>query len=410
MKTQILSHLDNPDQLEALYRSDKTAFREAFQELRPSLEDNLLLRAWDSRLHFERKLPSNISKTEIRWTVLLAFLAGIYAKLPSLFDWDEETFYTRNAFFIVMPALAAFFARRQKIGIQLSVMLAVLTLGAGAFINTLPASSDDLINLSLLHVPIILWGLVGVAYVGTYKNRGAGRLHFLQYNGDLIVIGTLLGIGGMILTGMTIGLFELIGIDIVEFYFENVVVFGLPAIPIFGSFLVMNNPKLVEKIVPMIARIFSPIVLVMLVVYLIAMLSAGEDPYHDREFLLIFNLLLIGVMALIFFSLAEGALAANSKAENWILFLLALVTIVVNFIALSAIIYRIAAWGITPNRAAVMGSNVLILLHLLLVTFQLFKALTRKEQVAAPGKVLASYLPVYVIWASVVTFLFPLVF
>ncbi|UJH92133.1 hypothetical protein LZ575_06015 [Antarcticibacterium sp. 1MA-6-2] len=107
-----------------------------------------------------------------------------------------------------------------------------------------------------------------------------------------------------IMTGITIGLFSLIGINIEQFYFEYVVVFGLPAIPILGTYLTQTNPHLVGKISPVIARIFSPLVLVMLVIYLVAMLYSGKDPYNDREFLLIFNVLLIGVMAIIFFSVA----------------------------------------------------------------------------------------------------------
>ncbi|WP_315823527.1 hypothetical protein [Paraflavitalea speifideaquila] len=118
--------------------------------------------------------------------------------------------------------------------------------------------------------------------------------------------------------------------------------------------------------------------MVMLVTYLIAIIYSGKNPYNDREFLLIFNALLIGVMALIFFSVAGSSRVTKSQGEIWVLSLLSIVTIVVNSIAVSAILFRISAWGITPNRAAVLGSNVLILINLLLVTTQLFKVLTKR--------------------------------
>jgi uncharacterized membrane protein YozB (DUF420 family) len=148
----------------------------------------------------------------------------------------------------------------------------------------------------------------------------------------------------------------------------------------------------------------------MLVIYLVAIVYSGKNPYNDREFLLIFNTLLIGVMAIIFFSIAEAAKTELRKTEIWIITLLAMVTIIVNGIALSAILFRISEWGITPNRAAVLGTNILILINLFLVTKQLFGVLSKKEAIGSVGKVIAFYLPVYVVWTVIVTFLFPLVF
>jgi hypothetical protein len=187
-------------------------------------------------------------------------------------------------------------------------------------------------------------------------------------------------------------------------------VFGLPAAPILGTYLTQTNPQLVGKVSPVIARIFSPLVLVMLVIYLIAIVYSGKNPYNDREFLLIFNALLIGVMAIIFFSVAETTKTVKSQLETGVLFLLSAVTIVVNGIALSAIVFRISEWGITPNRAAVLGGNVLILIHLLLVTTQLLKVLSKKTDAAGVGKTIAWYLPVYFFWTIIVTFLFPFFF
>src|SRR4029079_6125545 len=121
-------------------------------------------------------------------------------------------------------------------------------------------------------------------------------------------------------------------------------IFGLAAAPIIGTYLTQTNPQLVGKVSPVIAKIFSPLVLMMLVIYLIAMIYSGKDPYNDREFLLIFNGLLIGVMAIIFFSVAETSTTTKSRTEIWVLLLLSVVTIIVNGIALSAILFRIAEW------------------------------------------------------------------
>jgi hypothetical protein len=148
----------------------------------------------------------------------------------------------------------------------------------------------------------------------------------------------------------------------------------------------------------------------MLVIYLTAIIYSGKDPYNDREFLLTFNALLIGVMAIIFFSLAETSKTSRSHAEIWVLLLLSLITIIINGIALSAILFRISEWGITPNRTAVLGSNVLILINLVLVTRQLYRVIFNKMSINEVGKTITFYLPVYVLWTIIVTFLFPLIF
>src|SRR5690606_29565166 len=108
--------------------------------------------------------------------------------------------------------------------------------------------------------------------------------------------------------------------------------------------------------------------------------------------LLVFNALLIGVMAIIFFSIAESTKTIKSQPEIWILFLLSVVTIIVNGIALSAILFRISEYGITPNRAAVLGGNGLILINLLLVTSQLFRVLVKKANLKGVEKAIAHYL------------------
>ncbi|WP_369750997.1 hypothetical protein [Pontibacter sp. BAB1700] len=274
----------------------------------------------------------------------------------------------------------------------------------------MPDNQSDTLALACIHLPLLLWVLLGVSYAGNELHLADKRLSFLRFNGDLAVMSALLVIAGGMMTGITIGLFALIGLRIEEFYFEYIVAFGLPAVPIVASYLTQNNPQLVNKVSPVIARIFSPLVLVMLVIYLGAIIYSGKDPYNDREFLLLFNVLLIGVMALIFFSVAESTNRKSAPSAVWVLLMLSVVTVVVNGIALSAISFRISEWGITPNRVAVLGGNVLMLVHLLIVTVMLFKAATRKAAITEVGRSIVLYIPVYFAWTIVVVFLFPIMF
>jgi hypothetical protein len=89
---------------------------------------------------------------------------------------------------------------------------------------------------------------------------------------------------------------------------------------------------------------------------------------------------------------------------------LSVATILVNGIALSAILFRISEWGITPNRLAVLGGNILILTNLLLVTYRLLKTVKDPSKINTVDTSIASFLPIYGVWAIIVTFLFPLLF
>jgi hypothetical protein len=118
----------------------------------------------------------------------------------------------------------------------------------------------------------------------------------------------------------------------------------------------------------------------------------------------------MGVMALILFSVAEAAKNANSKFNLVMLFSLSVLTIIVNCIALAAISFRLIEYGMSPNRIAVLGGNLLIFINLVLVCYKLFLASFKNAGIEDIERSIASYLPVYAIWTGLMAFLIPLIF
>jgi len=410
MKNELNDLLDQPKELETLYRSNKVQFKQAFLDLYPLIKDKPQAEFWLHRLNYEGDEIQWGSKRELIFVLIAAVVAGLIAKMPAYTGIGEEFFYSRNIGFIVFPTLIAYFAWKNNFSLSKWIILALISLVSLLFINLFPNNpQSDTLTLSCIHLLLFLWSAFGYSYVGEIRNTHK-RLDFLRFNGDFVVMSTLILIAGGITTGITIGLFSLIGYEIGTFYFENVVVLGLAAVPLVATYLTQTNPQLVSKVSPVIARIFSPIVLVMLIIYLGAIFYSGKDPYNDREFLLLFNVLLIGVMALIFFSVAEASNTEKSKTEKYILFILSLVTIVVNGIALSAILFRIAEMGLTPNRLAVLGSNLLILINLMLVTMKLYSVLAQKRDIVTVGSQIAVFLPIYTLWTIFITFILPFLF
>lgn len=409
MKQSIISLQDQPAELEKLYRKNKVAFRHEFTANYDQIKDQPWAGFWQERLSYDAESITWGSFKEWKFVVIAALIAGIYAKFPAIFDLKEDFFYPRNIGFLVFPFLTAYFAWKNQLSEKIMATLAVILGISLLYINVLPANEkSDTWVLVCMHLPILLWAVLGYSFVG--KSSISGRLAFLRYNGDTVIMGGLLLLGGGILTGVTLGLFSLIGLNIGEFYMNYIAVFGLAAAPLVATQLTQSNPQLINKVSPVIARIFSPLVLVMLVIYLGAIVFSGKDPYNDREFLLLFNVLLIGVMGLIFFSVAETSAGEKSRSAIWVLTLLSWVTIVVNAVALSAIAFRISTWGFTPNRTAVLGINILMLIHLLRVSKTLIQVIRGKEPISKIGKSIVEYLPIYVIWVILVVFTFPLIF
>jgi len=411
MKQQIITHLHQPLELEKLYRSDKENFKKNLPSVLEEHPEHPILLTWQARLNFDTELRRSVNFKEIFLVILLSLLAGFIAKLPSFTAIGEEFFYTRNLSFIVFPCLIIYFSWKQSASLLRRGLTLLMVLLSAFYINVLPdLPKSDTLVLACIHLPLFLWAVTGYTYTGKDYQDSRQRLSFLRYNGDLIVMTTILLIAGALLTGLTIGLFSLIKIDIATFYSQYIVIWGLAAAPIVATYLVQTNPQLVNKVSPVISKIFTPMVLLTLILYLFAIIVSGKDPYTDRDFLLIFNLLLIGVMALIFFSLGEMSGKTPHKIRHLLLFLLAFVTCVVNLIALSAIVFRISQWGFSPNRLAVLGGNVLMLTNLLLICYRLFLSLKQKTDTEKAEHSMAAFLPIYTVWTMVVTFVFPLLF
>lgn len=399
-----------PEALEAAFRKQPEAFRKAFDQQFPDLTSDPLTAYWHARLHYKKQANPNSGRSV--WVLLLlVFLAGCVVKLPQWFGLEEDLFYQRNIGFTVLPFLMGWFLWQQRVQLKAWAITAGILVIAATYINLLPPTlHPDAYNLALVHLPLLLWSVLGWTFATARLNNLPGRLQFLRFNGDLVVMGTLLVISCGILTGITYSLFELIGVNINYVFTHYLVIWGAPAVPLLATYLVQQNPEIVNRISPLIARLFTPLVLVTLVVYLVAMVVQGKDPYNDREFLFIFNVVLLGVMALIFFSVAEGGKTGYNRWQQLPLLGLALVTVLVNGVALSAIIFRIAEWGFTPNRIAVLGTNVLLFVHLVWLLYNLFQSTRKQGNFTSVEHAMAAYLPVYAAWTALVVFALPFLF
>jgi hypothetical protein len=415
MKARIKENINDPEQLEQLYQTDKNAFEKAFEEAYTEIGSTGLAEFWKIRLDYN-KLPDKIRKTSLQDILILisACLVSIFLiRIPDIFNLaDTDIFYMKNAGIIVFFGLTIYVARINNItGIRKLATILVSFLILSVYVNLLPSVTDsDSVNLVFIHLPLLVWFIFGLVYIDFDLSDKSKRTGFIRYNGDLAILMAIIAIAGGILTAITIGLFQAIGISIENFYMENIVIAGVVSVPIVATYITKYYNVLTNKIAPVIAWIFSPLVLLTAIVFLAALAIAGKDPYSDREFLLVFNVMLLGVMAVIVFSISETSAAGKQKFNEMILLALSIMTVIIDLVALSAIFYRLGTFGITPNRLAVLGSNILILVHLLLIIIALYKVNFRKAPITEVELTISKYLPVYLVWIMFVVFAFPLIF
>jgi hypothetical protein len=416
MMDKIRTNLDNPEVLENLYRSDRKSFKAAFENIFPEIAGTDSAKFWKARLDYESKpdILKSVTFSEIAIVAGVCLLTAFLVKIPALFSlgYSEEDFCVKNAAIIAFFALTLYTMTITKIRESRKIILTALGfLLSAIYVNLLPSGlTSDSVTLVYIHLPFLMWFIYGIVFTGfDFRNKNR-RIDFIKYMGDLAIVFALIAIAGGLLTGITIGLFSSIGLNIEKLYFQNIVLSGVFAAPVVATYIIEKFPTLVSKAAPIIAGIFSPLVLITLIVFLVTILVTGKDPYNDRDFLLIFNVMLLGVMAIIIFSVSETAGIRFQKFNSMVLFALSIITIIIDLIALSAIFYRLGEFGLTPNRLAVLVSNILVLVNLILIMTDLYRINFKGRQFSIVENRVSGYLPVYLVWIFIVVISFPLIF
>ncbi|KWU67858.1 hypothetical protein AWW70_29045 [Bacillus mycoides] len=408
----IIENMDNPHELERMYRKDPKAFKKSFSQAWDENPDSQVLGAWYERLHFKEtantEKPSLFQKGFL-FMGILAILAGLSTRV--IFHFVEQgAIAPINLAFGVIPFIAAYFVYNNTPKKSIIYSLVALFLISGLYLNMLPLTYKDSIILAYLHLPIFLWVLVGLAFTGNEYSKGSTRLAYIKFNLEYGILYASMAVSGMVLAALTMQLFRFVDLNIEDFYFSNVILFGAAALAIVAAYLASMNLKLAKNITPYISKIFSPLVLITLLIYLITVIWVGKNPFLDRNFLMAFNGILLGVLAVTIFSIVESESDEKKNISDYINFALIVLALIIDTVALSAIVFRLSSYGITPNRLAVLGVNILIWANLIWIMFSYMRFLQNKSGPTAIQDAVTKYLPIYGLWAAFVIFTFPIIF
>lgn len=112
---------------------------------------------------------------------------------------------------------------------------------------------------------------------------------------------------------------------------------------------------------PVLGRLFTPLFAAVLLTFLGTMAFTGRGIDVERDLLIPFDLLLVLVLGLLLYSISARDPAAPVGTFGWLLVLLLVSALLVDLLALAAIVGRISDFGFTPNRVAALGGNVILL-------------------------------------------------
>jgi hypothetical protein len=399
-----------PLELERAYRKDPAAFSAWLDKTLPAEPDSILLQAWHARLTYQEVVEPKANNNLLLYTIFIATLAWAFAKIPAYVTVEEEWFYPRFIPVLVVAGLIAYFnlVQRYQKTLHLASALFVGLVLLLQWLFPFERHSDSLM-MSALHMPMVLLSALGLVFSGGEWKSVKSRIEYIRYGGELLIFTALVLLGGGVLTALTLGLFGLIGIQIGEWLFNYVVLWGAMSAPLVATWLWDQVQGRQSRLASMIANVFSPLFLLMTVGYLTALLGEDRSPLEDREFLIVFNVLLLVVWGITVFSVM-GRGDRPSRLLDLTNLCLVGVTLVIDAIALSAILYRVVEFGITPNRIAVTGANALIFIHLLWIALEYLKAFGGRGSAEVLKTTIARYLPVYTAWSMFVVVLLPVIF
>ncbi|MDZ4169691.1 MAG: hypothetical protein U1E26_08560 [Coriobacteriia bacterium] len=353
--------------------------------------------------------------TEFRVMLACAAAAAVAIKVPTLFgldlDGDSGSFYARNLSLFVLPFLAMYFVWARGLSRKGMAGLAAMFVAAAAFANAYPLEPGGSTEILLaIHLPIALWLAVGVAHAGGAWRADVRRMEYVRFTGEWLVTYALIALGGGVLVALTVGVFGAIGIDVEVFISEWAIPCGAMGAVIVAAWLVETRRNLVSGMAPMLARVFTPLFAVMLVALLAGVIGTRGFIDIEREVLILFDLLLVLVLALLLYGISSRDPLAEPGLFDWIQVVLVGCALGVDVFALLNIASRLTEYGFSANRTAALGLNLILLVNLTWSVFLQSRFLRRRSDFAPVERWQMRYLPVYALWAAIVVVAFPPLF
>ncbi|MDC1486407.1 hypothetical protein N8134_02600 [Flavobacteriales bacterium] len=420
----------DPSERESLYRRNPDAFRKAWEQETSEGRSTDLRAAWEAR--FEIDMPSDAPLLEqstrpFRFPIAASLFIAVILLIPywrtGTFDLEWAVPYLATlAFgpfllyygwghvrFLALSASMAGLLALFWFGLEDWLLLDVLESGVdkGLDVGIARQMAAQSGRLMLLHWPILLFGLTASIWVS--KTPGMQRVDFIHHAIQVAIHCAIIVVTGFALTGLTYMLIDvLLGFEYTEELMTHLMTWGASGALVFGHAVWRSHPTALDRILPLIARIFIPLFCLLEVGFLSVYVGKGLAILsHDRETLFIMNLLLLAVLILVILHAAFETI--QSRFNQILLYAIVSLGVVAGLIGIVAIASRLWEFGLTPNRLVVFISNILLIGTLGSLLWSMARN-PSKDSTQTVRLSLNQSLPIFIAWAAVVTFLFPLLF
>ena len=342
---------------------------------------------------------------------LAAAVAIQVARIAAQFPQEEPGWLLRNASLFVLPFLAGYFARRRQLDTRRCVLTAAPFVVAALVVNLYPWGADSATEvLVALHLPVVLWFAVAYPYMGGTIRSHEGRMDFVRFTGEWVIYYVLIALGGGVLLLLTSLILEPIGTDLPERVLEWVLPSGAAGAVIVAGWLVESKQRVVENMAPVLTSLFTPLFAVMLTVAAATYAVFGVAGAFDRELLSVFDALLVVVLGLVLYAMSARDPSRPAGLVDRVQLLAVASALVLDLMVLGAMLARIGDLGFTPNRAAALGLNLVLLVNLAGTAWLLIRFLRARTTFHRLERWQTSYLPVFALWTAAVVALLPPLF
>jgi hypothetical protein len=336
-----------------------------------------------------------------------AQVVRLVAQLPD----EEPAWLLRNIGLFVLPFLAGYFARRRRLDPRKWAVGAAPFAVAALVVNLYPYGADSATEILVaVHLPVGLWFAVAFPYMdGTIRSHER-RMDFVRFTGEWAIYYALIALGGGVLVALTALILDPIGPDVADGVLEWVVPSGAAGAVIVAAWLVESKQQVVENMAPVLTMLFTPLFAVMLSVAAATYAVFGVGRAFDRELLGVFDALLVVVLGLVLYAMSAREPSRPPGLMDRIELLAVASALVLDVMVLAALVARIGDLGLTPNRTATLGLNLVLLVNLAWTARLSVGFLTGRITVHRSERWQTSYLPVFALWAMTVVVVLPPIF
>ena len=400
MIDKIRAARDDPEALERLFRSaanagDRDAFTQELAKICAENPSDRFFSAWAYRLDI-RPIAQTPGGTETvdsnprRWAIAiivslclgLVYAAFVDLKLAGAWYWIGWAPAGALAVLSYLDLVDDRAERHRFYGLAALGAIGLALLTALFFWDAI----GDIRILVALHLPFLVWAAVGASVTFGHPEPARQFFGYIVKSVEVLLTACVYLSAGMIFTGLSIGIFSILGIQPPERLLSWVAAWGIGFIPVvaLASVYESSTQPISQgaglgpgRILRVVARLILPLALGVLIVYLGFIPAHFWRPFQEREVLIVYNVTVLAMIALLTYVVpgpdetirvkTSGALRAGVLGA-------CILTLLLNVYALAAMLSRTVNSGLTPNRQAGLGWNAATLLILAILIWTLLRS------------------------------------